>query len=105
MERKKIAVVSTDGVNVDEHFGRADHFLIYDRDAPLTLVEKRKTEIWSVGDPNHSFDGEKFGRLTTLLQDCCKVYMTRIGAFPAAKLKEIGIEPVIYKGKIADIAV
>ena len=30
MQTERIAVVSTDGLNVDDHFGKARRFLIYD---------------------------------------------------------------------------
>ena len=105
MEKKRIAVVTTDGVSVDEHFGRAEQFWIYDTKEAPALVEKRKTETWSVGDPNHRFDPEKFARVSALLEDCTRIYVTRIGEVPAARLKEAGVEPVIYTGKIADITI
>ena len=103
MKSTRIAVVSIDGLNVDDHFGRANRFLIYDLDDQIALVEERSTETLSVGDPNHSFDPDKFGRIAALLKDCCKVYMTQIGEVPAAKLKALGIEPVVYKGTISNI--
>lgn len=103
MATSRIALVSTDEKTVNDHFGRADFFLIYDLDEELTFVEKRVTERYSVDDPNHSFDPERFGRVTALLRDCSKIYVTQIGEDPASKLKEIGIEPVIYTGPIADI--
>ena len=104
MGKTRIAVVSSDGVTVDEHFGKADHFLIYDLDDQMALVEKRKTETLSVGDPDHRFDTDKFDRISAILGDCSKIYMTKIGDVPAAKLNALGIEPVVYAGNIADIA-
>ena len=104
MGKKRVAIVSTDGVTVDEHFGKANHFLIYDVDDQMVLVEKRATESLSVGDPDHLFDAERFDRISALLRDCCKVYMTKIGEMPAAKLRDLGVEPVVYDGAIADIA-
>lgn len=103
MEKTRIAVASTDGVTVNEHFGKADHFLIFDLEDTLTLVEKRSTEPLSVGDPDHPFDAQKFDRISSRLRDCSKVYMTRIGETPAAKLKAMNIEPVVYSGAITDI--
>ena len=104
METKRYAMVSTDGVSVDEHFGLATQFLIYDMEDPPVLVEKRKTETLSTGDPDHPFDADKFARIAALLKDCSRVYVTRIGETPSARLKEMGVEPVIYAGAIADIA-
>ncbi len=99
----RIAVVSTDGTNVNDHFGKAKRFLIYDCNDKITFVEERSTETYSVGDPNHHFDAEKFGRIAARLKDCSKIYVTQIGEVPASKLKELGIEPVIYEGPIANI--
>ena len=99
----RIAIVSTDGVNVNDHFGMAKQFLVYDCNDKMTLVEERPTESLSVGDPDHTFDAEKFGRIAALLKDCSKIYVTQIGEVPASKLEELGIEPVIYEGPIADI--
>ena len=101
----RIAAVSTDGIHIDEHFGKADRFLIYDIEEQLSWVEDRTTEPLSNGDPDHSFDSTKFERVAAILKDCNKVYMTRIGEIPAAKLKDLGIEPVIYKGRITEIEI
>ena len=99
----RIAVVSTDGANVNDHFGMAKRFLVYDCNDETTLVEERQTESLSVGDPDHTFDAEKFARIAALLKDCAKIYITKIGDMPAAKLKEMGVEPVIYEGPIENI--
>ena len=99
----RIVVVSTDGANVNDHFGKAERFLIYDCDDKMIFVEERPTETYSVGDLEHTFDPERFGRVSALLKDCSKIYVTQIGEVPASKLKELGIEPVIYEGPIEDI--
>ena len=103
MEKYRIAVVSTDGIHVDEHFGRAERFLIFDNDAAMTHIGNRPIEQLSVGNPDHLFDLDKFNRIAAQLKDCSKVYVTRIGDLPAAKLKDLGIEPQIYKGVISQI--
>jgi nitrogen fixation protein NifX len=105
MEKTKVAVVSTDGIHVDEHFGKAERFLIYNMDNLTTLVEERTTEPLSVGDPNHPFDADKFNRIASLLKDCAKVYSTKIGGKPAEELTHLGVEPVVYSGTIAAITV
>ena len=104
MPTDRIAVVSSDGLNVDDHFGKARRFIIFDLNSNLTLVEERPTETLSVGDPNHTFDADRFGRISALLQDCSKVYTTRIGQVPKEKLLQMGVAPVIYQGAIADIS-
>jgi nitrogen fixation protein NifX len=103
MTKTRIAVVSSDGRTVDEHFGRAGCFWIYDLGDSMRLVEKRKTETLSVGNPDHPFDPDRFQRIAAALHDCGKVYVTRIGDQPAAALRRLGIEPVVYAGAIGDI--
>lgn len=103
MGPKRIAVVSKDNVHVDDHFGQAESFLIYDLTDEMTFVEKRESEKLSVGDPNHPFDTEKFNRIYETIKDCSSVYMTKIGEVPARKLKELGIEPFVYEGSIEGI--
>ena len=103
MESKRIAVVSTDSINVNDHFGMARAFLIYDVEDKLKFVEKRESEKLSVGDPNHPFDADKFNRVYEKIKDCSSVYITKIGEGPARKLKELGIEPVVYSGTISGI--
>ena len=103
MKKIRIAVASTDGIRVNEHFGRADRFLIYDMDEQITWLEDRPTDPLSTGDPDHPFDAVRFDRISGLLKDCAKVYVTRIGATPVEKLAAAGIEAVIHDGLIADI--
>lgn len=100
----RIAVVSSDGVHVDGHFGKADRFFIYDlEDAGPKLVQTRPSTPLSVNDPNHSFDADRFEAVYRVLQDCQKVYVIQIGDIPGAKLREKGIEPVVFSGPIATI--
>ena len=103
MDKLRIAVVSTDGIHVDEHFGRAGRFLIFDIDKTMTPIENRPIEQLSENNPDHPFDADKFSRITAQLKDCSKVYVTQIGDVPAAKLKGLGIKAEIYKGAISDI--
>ena len=63
------------------------------------------TDELAVIDPGHAFDADKFSRILSVLKDCSKVYISQIGEVPAAKLKESGVEPVVYSGPIAAITV
>lgn len=103
MDKIRIAVVSTDGIHVNSHFGMAERFLIYDMAQDLTLVADRPTEKLSVGDPNHPFDADKFKRVTDNIKDCSRVYVTRLGDGPAVRLKEMGIEAIVFDGPIENI--
>jgi predicted Fe-Mo cluster-binding NifX family protein len=99
----RVALVSTDGIHIDEHFGKAETFLIYDvSGSDVVKIAERKSVPLSIGDPDHSFDPERFDRVVQPILDCRKVAMTQIGEVPKEKLREKGIEPVVFQGSIAD---
>ena len=104
----KIAFATTDGINVDEHFGRAGQFAVYElTDKEYRFVEMRKfaegrdTEIEASRDmgPEHESKVEiKVGKLA----DCKIIYLTEIGGPSAARLVKKGIMPIKVK-EIASI--
>ena len=99
----RIAIVSTDGTTVNDHFGKATRFLIYDLTGTPTFVEERPVTPYSSGDKSHPFDQARFNDVLTALAGCERVYCARIGDKPAAELQKAGIEPVVYEGPIAGI--
>jgi len=94
MEPVKVAVATTDGKSVNEHFGKADRFLIYEMGPEMTLVEERTCTRLSVDDPTHKFDPSRFDAIVDTLKDCKKVYVSQIGAVPEVALQSRGIEVV-----------
>ncbi|PLX49291.1 MAG: dinitrogenase iron-molybdenum cofactor biosynthesis protein [Desulfobulbaceae bacterium] len=98
----KIACASTNGINVDEHFGTASAFYIFDlADGVLTPLDKVLVEPYSDGDQkDHPFTPTAFERVSTALAGCERVYVRKIGDKPAAELRKIGIEPIIHEGAI-----
>lgn len=101
----KIACASTNGLEVDEHFGTASHFHIFSLEGGvLTPAGKVVVEPYSQGDQkDHSFAQTAFERVSEPLKGCSKVYVVKIGDTPAAELRKIGIEPIVYKGAIDNI--
>ena len=74
----KIAVASNDGVNVDEHFGRARSFQIYRlHDAGHEFIETR--EIGPVCS-GHAHDDDALSKTAQALSDCRGVVAAQIGA-------------------------
>ena len=76
----RIAVASTDGLAINEHFGKAESFLIYDITAEgQTLVEKRSViplcDICGTSDEWPALSA---------LADCAAVIAVKVGA-PARK--------------------
>lgn len=100
----RIAVASSDGISVDEHFGRAQRFLVYEMgdEGPVLLME-RKVPPYSVGDKDHAFDKDRFARVLAALDGCARVYVARIGERPAQELADAGVESVAYTGAIEAI--
>ena len=100
----QVAIASSQGTRVDQHFGKTDNFLIYSLDKTgLTLEEQRKVDPLSTGDKNHSFDLEKFTQVYGALSDCKRVYCAKIGARPKNELARRGIETVEFTGLIKEI--
>jgi len=101
----KIAIVSTDKKTVNEHFGKAESFLICEMtEHKIEILEERPVAPYASGNPNHPFEPDKLEKALTALSGCQKIYCTQIGDKPAGELLKAGIEPVVYEGSIADIS-
>lgn len=102
----QIAIVSTDGKQVNDHFGKASRFLIYEAGPDgLSKTGEQQAPPLSTGDKSHPFDPDRFGEVAAALKGCERVYCTRIGDRPKEELGKLGITAVVYDGKISDIRV
>jgi nitrogen fixation protein NifX len=101
----KVAFATTDGRTVNEHFGRAGQFAVYEvtREG-YSFLETRKfaegrdtaiKESREMGPEHESRVEAKVGRL----EDCRLIYMEQIGGPSAARLSRKGIMPL----KVQDI--
>ncbi|MBI5189056.1 MAG: hypothetical protein HZA22_00065 [Nitrospirae bacterium] len=96
----KVAFATTDGIHVDEHFGRAGMFQIYEftKDEYASLgarvfAEGRDEAVEStkgLGAAHELAVEDKVEKLS----DCRIVYMTSIGGPSAARLSRKGMMPV-----------
>ena len=100
----KIAVATTDGIKVNQHFGMAKAFLVYviTSEGPVKVGQVMATPL-SNGDKNHPFDKTRFQSIADALKGCERVYVTKIGERPAEELQKLGIEPVVFEGAISSI--
>lgn len=94
----RIAITTTDGVSVNEHFGKSNSFYIYDIDGGvLKAIEKRVVESYcetSEGKPvkpDHAFSVDRFSVVYDKIKDCKVLYTQKIGDVPKAKLGDMGI--------------
>jgi len=99
-----IAIASTDGENVNEHFGRAERFLIYDvsQDTQTQLLV-RNVEPLSTGDKNHPFDADRMEAVTGAVKDCKLLYCAKIGDRPRQELEKFGITVIVGPRPISSI--
>ena len=88
----RIAVASKTGMTVDQHFGQAEQFYIYESDGDAaSYVETRSVSKYCKGMDDC---GEKAGRMAGILaavDDCKGVLALRIGESPLKKLETKGI--------------
>jgi predicted Fe-Mo cluster-binding NifX family protein len=98
----RVAVASSDGIVVNQHFGRADMFYIFELNAKdgVRYIEKRRGRPFCHGGEHE--DGE-LKDAVELLCDCQKVFVLQIGAGAQRQLVESGIEPVVARGIIQDV--
>ncbi|OSM02222.1 putative nitrogenase cofactor biosynthesis protein NifB [Magnetofaba australis IT-1] len=104
--KRRLAVTSEGGIRIDQHFGHAKRFLVYDADAHgLTLVEERAIDNYCTGDNEC---GDKESALDFALKslgDCEAVLCQRIGFAPWERLEEAGVKPVnAHAGEIIEFA-
>lgn len=85
----RVAVATTDGTRVDEHFGRCRRFDVYDLDATGSeLAETRE-----LGPAVSHDEGAVEGRLAAI-RDCTIVHVTSIGPAAAAQVVSAGVMPL-----------
>ncbi len=103
----KAAFATTDGKQVDEHFGRAGMFAVYEiTETGHRFVEMRK---FAEGRDMAVVDTKDRGSLhddavqnkVDRLADCKLIYLTEIGGPSAARLVKKGIMPMKVKESIS----
>ncbi len=99
----KIAFATTDGMNVDEHFGRAGTFAVYELTMDgYRLIEMRRfadgrdTAIEETKGMGQAHETKVEGKVDKLA-DCKIIYLTEIGGPSAARLVKKGIMPIKVK--------
>ncbi len=96
-----IAVASKSGTEVDQHFGHAERFLIYDCAAGKPqLVKEIPVEKYCSYDPNHAFRKPQFQAIVEALAGCKAVVTAMIGDYPRQELEKAGMTHVIAEGPI-----
>ena len=75
-----IAVASTDGKTIDQHFGHADRFLIYEvEEGTARLVDEKKVERYCSFDQDHPLRRHILQEIATALTGCRAIVCAQIG--------------------------
>lgn len=96
----RIAVASSDGVRIDQHFGQTDTFRVFDvSSAGTTVLDSREVTSHAVGDE------DRRDTICRMLADCRMLLVAKIGIAPQEKLAIAGIEASdLFAGKAVDAA-
>lgn len=86
----KVAFASTDRARVNQHFGAAEGFVIYE------VTPDKATLVGVAEFPEEAMDGneDKLGAKVDFLEGCAAVYVMAIGASAIKKLMAKGIQPI-----------
>lgn len=94
-EKPNIAVVSSNGIEVDLHLGRANRFLIYGprNDGLTCLLESRNA-------PEQGKGKDRWQGVSQLLDDCFVLLAASAGEAPRSALSQKGLQVVLTEEKI-----
>jgi predicted Fe-Mo cluster-binding NifX family protein len=96
-----IAVASKDGKEINQHFGHAERFLIYNvENGAADLVDERKVERYCSYDPEHPLRGHLLQGIAAALAGCRAVVTAQMGEHPKSELEKLGVEPFVTGGPI-----
>ncbi len=99
----KVAVASQDGRIINQHFGHAERFLIYEADGGrINFVEERKVEKYCSGDEEHLYDRDRFKMFFDAIKDCSILLVSRIGTRPEREFEKRGIKVFMVYDRIEE---
>jgi len=96
-----IAVASRDGKEINEHFGKARRFLIYEvHGEVVTFVEEKVVERYCSDEPDHGLRKPLIERIAATLGGCRAVLCAQIGPAPQMELESLGMQVYSVTGPI-----
>ncbi|MBR1751239.1 MAG: dinitrogenase iron-molybdenum cofactor biosynthesis protein [Ruminococcus sp.] len=93
----KIAIATSDGITVNEHFGHAKFFRVYDSES---CEQTDLRDVVSACQHTLGHDTTRFDKIIELLSDCDAVLVSRIGAGAAEYLISKGVRVFEVSGAI-----
>ncbi|WP_243373411.1 NifB/NifX family molybdenum-iron cluster-binding protein [Geotalea sp. SG265] len=96
-----IAVASKDQEEINQHFGHAERFLIYDvADGEAKLVDEKQVERYCSLDQDHPMRGHLLSAIAEALAGCRAVVCTQIGQAPQMEMERLGLDVFVADGAI-----
>ena len=96
-----IAVASKDGREINQHFGHAERFLIYEvEEAGTRLVGEKKVERYCTYDADHPMRAHVLKAIADALAGCRAVVCAQIGQAPQMEMERFGIDTFVADGPI-----
>jgi predicted Fe-Mo cluster-binding NifX family protein len=96
-----IAVASKDGRDINQHFGHAERFLIYDVDgSEARLVDEKKVERYCSYDADHPLRSHILKAIAEALAGCRAVVCAQIGQAPQQEMELLGLDTFVAEGAI-----
>jgi len=95
------AVASKDGVHIDQHFGHAERFLLYEvTEGGAELVGEKKVERYCSYDPDHPLRKPLLDAIAEALKGCRAVVCAQIGQAPLLEMERLGLDVYSMTGPI-----
>jgi predicted Fe-Mo cluster-binding NifX family protein len=101
-----IAVASRDAKEINEHFGHANLFYIYEVEGGnVTLKEEKRVEKYCSDDPDHGLRKPVLTATAETLKECRAVVCAQIGQAPQMELERLGMDVYAASGPIRETLV
>lgn len=100
----RVAVATRGGDRINQHFGHATEFMIYETDGEaVRLIGVRKIQAYCHGKADCNGDKETtLQEIVSMLGDCRMLLSSGIGDAPRTALNKAGILPLVCKGGITE---
>ena len=96
-----IAVATKTGREIDQHFGHAERFLIYNVDnGTASLVDEKKVERYCTYDPEHPLRAHILADIAAALTGCSAIVCSQIGQAPREEMESLGLPTFSLTGEI-----
>lgn len=100
-----IAATTSDGKQVDIHFGKAERFLVYEvaTGEPVLQYEVQAPAYCGGTGPGHSLMPDKLAAIAAGLGDCRVVVTAMVGDAPREEMDRLGIDIVTLAGPVSEV--